>query len=181
MTPRERDDLLHLLQHRFDKHMARHRGLNWADMLPRLDGRHAVLESLHQMERSGGEPDVIGRDPHSGLVVFCDCSAESPPGRRSLCYDQAALDARKEHKPGGSVVEAAAVMGAELLDDTAYRELQSLGVFDAKTSSWLATPPELRALGGALFGDYRYGRVFVYHNGASSYYAGRGFRARLKV
>jgi len=181
MTPRERDELLHLLQQRFEKHMARHRGLTWADVLPRLDGRHAALESLHQMERSGGEPDVIRRDAASGLIVYCDCSAESPPGRRSLCYDRAALDGRKEHKPGGSAVEAAAAMGIELLDEAHYRELQSLGTFDEKTSSWLATPPDVRELGGALFGDRRFGRVFVYHNGAPSYYAGRGFRAMLKV
>jgi len=181
MTPRERDELLHLLQHRFEKHMSRHPKIAWAEVLPRLDGRHAVLESLHQMERSGGEPDVIGREAGSGRIIFCDCSAESPPGRRSLCYDRAALDGRKENKPGGSAVEAAAAMGVELLDEALYRELQTHGVFDAKTSSWLATPPELRTLGGALFGDFRYGRVFIYHNGAPSYYAARGFRAMLKV
>ncbi|MBV8604370.1 MAG: DUF4256 domain-containing protein [Pelomonas sp.] len=179
MTSRERDELLQLLHHRFERHPARHRGIAWSEVLARIDGGHAALETLHRMEHSGGEPDVIGRE--GGRVVFCDCSAESPMGRRSLCYDLAALEARKENKPGGSAVEAAAALGVELLDEAQYRALQALGEFDLKTSSWLATPAELRTLGGALFGDRRYGRVFVYHNGAPSYYAARGFRGLLRV
>ncbi|MBX3638457.1 MAG: DUF4256 domain-containing protein, partial [Rubrivivax sp.] len=147
----------------------------------RLDADPAAVETLARMEASGGEPDVTGRDPATGAFVFCDCAAETPAGRRSLCYDRAALDARKENKPAGSAVEAAAAMGVELLDEAQYRALQQLGEFDLKTSSWIATPADVRALGGALFCDRRYGRVFTYHNGAQSYYAVRGFRGLLRV
>lgn len=181
MTERERDELLRALQARFAKHMHRHEGIAWADVRARLDRDPRALDSLLAMEASGGEPDVIGRDQDSGQVVFCDCSAQSPAGRRSACYDRAALDARKEHKPERSAVEMAAAMGVELLTEEQYRELQRLGEFDTKTSSWIRTPPDVRSLGGALFCDRRYGRVFVYHNGAESYYAARGFRGLLRV
>jgi hypothetical protein len=181
MKAQERDRLLQGLKARFDKHMPRHAGLAWGQVLARLEGRAAALGALAAMEASGGEPDVIGHDAASGEVLFCDCAAESPSGRRSLCYDREALDSRKEHKPQGSAVEAAAAMGVELLTEAQYRALQQLGEFDLKTSSWIATPAEVRALGGALFCDRRYGRVFVYHNGAQSYYAARGFRGLLRV
>lgn len=174
-------ELLQALKVRFDKNMNRHPGLRWSDVEARLAGNHDALQSLHAMEASGGEPDVIGRDPATGRLVFCDCAAESPAGRRSACYDREALDARKENKPQGSAVEMAAAMGIELLTEEQYRALQALGEFDAKTSSWIKTPPEVRALGGALFCDRRYGKVFVYHNGAQSYYAARGFRGWLAV
>jgi hypothetical protein len=177
----ERDTLLKALQGRFERHPQRHPGLAWAQVRARLGARPAALASLQAMEASGGEPDVIGHDAASGEVLFCDCSAESPAGRRSLCFDRAALDARKENKPAGSAVDAAAAMGIQLLDEAQYRALQRLGEFDLKTSSWVATPDEVRALGGALFCDRRYGRVFVYHNGAQSYYAARGFRGMLRV
>lgn len=179
MTPQERDKLLHELQDRFERHMQRHRGLAWAEAQQRLLGQPEALRALHWMEATGGEPDVIGQDA-SGFV-FCDCSPESPPGRRSLCYDRPALDARKANKPSGNAIETAAEVGLTLLDEAQYRHLQTLGVFDTKTSSWLLTPPEVRSLGGALFGDRRYGRVFTYHNGADSYYAARGFRACLRI
>ena len=175
------DALLRTLQARFERHPQRHEGLAWPQALARLAARPQALRSLQAMEASGGEPDVIGQDAASGEWLFCDCAAESPVGRRSLCYDEAALQARKEHRPAGSAVQAAAAMGVELLDEAQYRALQQLGRFDTKTSSWLATPAEVRALGGALFGDCRYGRVFVYHNGAQSYYAARGFRGLLRV
>ena len=181
MTAPERDQLLRALQARFEKHMHRHAGVAWAEVRARLDRNPAALRSLREMEASGGEPDVIGRDAGTGEVTFCDCSAESPGGRRSVCYDRAALDARKENKPAGSAVERAAAMGVELLTEAQYRELQRLGEFDLKTSSWVETPADVRALGGALFCDRRYGRVFVYHNGAQSYYAARGFRGLLRV
>jgi hypothetical protein len=181
MKAQERDRLLQGLKARFDKHMPRHAGLAWGQVLARLEGRAAALGALAAMEASGGEPDVIGHDAASGEVLFCDCAAESPSGRRSLCYDREALVSRKEHKPQGSAVEAAAAMGVELLTEAQYRALQQLGEFDLKTSSWIATPAEVRALGGALFCDRRYGRVFVYHNGAQSYYAARGFRGLLRV
>ena len=181
MTKQERDELLQRLQARFAHHPLRHKGLAWEQVAARLNGNAAALEALARMEASGGEPDVIGRDEASGQYLFCDCSAESPAGRRSLCYDRAAWDARKEAKPQGSAAEAAAEMGIELLDEVHYRALQALGEFDLKTSSWLATPEDVRALGGALFGDRRYGRVFLYHNGAQSYYAARGFRGLLRV
>lgn len=184
MKPRftpARDKLLRSLQGRFEQHPHRHPGHPWEKVLARLEASLAALKSLGEMEASAGEPDVIGYDKPSGQFVFCDCSAESPAGRRSLCYDRQALDARKENKPAGSAVEAAAAMGIELLGEEQYRELQRLGEFDMKTSSWVATPRDIRALGGALFCDRRYGKVFVYHNGAQSYYAARGFRGLLRV
>jgi hypothetical protein len=181
MPTRERDPLLEVLRARFGKHMHRHPGLAWSDVHARLEGRPQALKALQAMEASGGEPDVVAFDTATGEFVFCDCAAESPVGRRSLCYDREALDARKEHKPEGSTVELAAAMGIELLTEAAYRALQALGEFDTKTSSWILTPPEVRALGGALFCDRRYGKVFVYHNGAQSYYAARGFRGSLRV
>jgi hypothetical protein len=161
--------------------MQRHKGIAWAEVQARLEGNLRALESLRQMEDSGGEPDVIGRDKATGRYTFCDCAAESPSGRRSLCYDKEALDARREHKPQGSAVEMAAGIGVDLLTQEQYRALQQLGEFDAKTSSWVSTPSDMRALGGALFCDRRYGQVFTYHNGAQSYYASRGFRAWLQV
>jgi hypothetical protein len=170
-----------MLRARFERNAQRHRDVTWSDVLARLEGSPPAFRSLGEMEGTGGEPDVVGRDSATGKVIFVDCSAETPVGRRSLCYDREALDSRKEHKPAGSAVESAAAMGIELLDERQYGELQQLGEFDTKTSSWLATPEDLRALGGALFGDRRYGRVFVYHNGAQSYYAARGFRGRLLV
>ena len=181
MTPQARDDLLQTLQQRFEKHMHRHPDMTWKAVLARLQTQAAALEALARMDGSGGEPDVIGRDAATQRFVYCDCSAETPSGRRSLCYDDAALAERKENKPQGSAVETARAMGIELLSEEQYRALQSLGEFDLKTSSWIATPPDVRALGGALFCDRRYGRVFVYHNGAQSYYAARGFRGWLLV
>ena len=160
--------------------MQRHKGIAWDTVQARLQGNLAALKSLQAMEASGGEPDVIGEDK-SGQFTFCDCSAETPTGRRSLCYDKKALDSRKENKPDGSAVEMATEMGIDLLTEQQYRDLQQLGEFDNKTSSWVQTPPDVRALGGALFCDRRYDAVFVYHNGAQSYYASRGFRGRLKV
>jgi len=161
--------------------MHRHKGLAWADVQARLDGNLDALKSLHEMELSGGEPDVIGHDTATGHFTFCDCSAESPAERRSVCYDQEALQSRKENKPQASAVEMAAAMGIELLTEEQYRALQRLGEFDMKTSSWISTPTEVRALGGALFCDRRYGQVFTYHNGAQSYYAARGWRGWLQV
>lgn len=175
------DTLLQKLKRRFETHLQRHEGLAWAAVQARLEANPGALESLRQMEDSGGEPDVIGHDEATGRYTFCDCAAESPSGRRSLCYDQEALDARKEHKPQGSAVGMAAAMGIQLLTEEQYRALQRLGEFDAKTSSWISTPAQLRSLGGALFCDRRYGQVFVYHNGAQSYYAARGFRGWLQV
>ena len=180
MKASERDKLLELLEARFEKNMHRHRGLTWASVKARLDGNGDALAALSAMEASGGEPDVIGGEK-SGHITFCDCSAESPTGRRSLCYDEEALDSRKENKPQGSAVEMAAEMGIDLLTEAEYRELQELGEFDRKTSSWVETPTDVRSLGGALFCDRRYDKVFVYHNGAQSYYAARGFRGRLRV
>jgi hypothetical protein len=179
-TP-EREELFRTLERRFESHLPRHQGIAWAEVRARLDGDAGALRALRQMEATGGEPDVIGRDEATGRVTFCDCSAESPAGRRSLCYDGEALASRKEHKPEGSAIEMAASMGVDLLTEDDYRALQLLGAFDTKTSSWIATPPDVRALGGALFCDRRYGRVFVYHNGAQSYYAARGFRGMLRV
>jgi hypothetical protein len=179
-TP-ERDALLQTLKARFDKHRHRHAGIGWADVQARLEAQSGALTSLQRMEATGGEPDVIGRDTKTGQVLFCDCSPESPAGRRSVCYDAEALASRKEHKPADSAVAMAEAMGIELLTETQYRELQALGEFDTKTSSWVLTPPDVRALGGALFCDRRYGRVFTYHNGAQSYYAVRGFRGLLRV
>lgn len=189
MKARERDELLRTLQSRFEKNMHRHKGVAWAKVLSRLEASPAALESLAQMEASGGEPDVTRRDKANdkandkpaGEFIFTDCSLESPPGRRSLCYDRQALNARKENRPAGSAVETAVRMGIELLTEEQYRALQQLGEFDLKTSSWIATPEDVRSLGGALFCDRRYGKVFVYHNGAQSYYAARGFRGQLRV
>ena len=174
-------ELLQTLQARFEKNMQRHKGVAWADVQARLESNPAALKSIGAKEETGGEPDVIGQDKKTGQITFCDCAPESPAGRRSLCYDREALDARKENKPQDSALGMAAAMGIELLTEEQYRELQKLGKFDAKTSSWIETPPDVRSLGGALFGDYRYGKVFVYHNGAQSYYAARGFRGLLRV
>ena len=174
------DDLLETLQARFEKNMQRHKGIKWDVVQARLERNSDALKTLRAMEDSGGEPDVIGVDK-SGAVTFCDCAAESPAGRRSLCYDKKALDARKENKPKGSALEAAAKMGIELLTEEQYRDLQKIGEFDLKTSSWIQTTPDVRSLGGALFCDRRFGRVFTYHNGAESYYAARGFRGLLRV
>ena len=181
MKKQEREELLQALQARFEKNMRRHKGLAWADVRARLEGNSDALRALGEMEATGGEPDVIGHDKKTGRYAFCDCSAESPAGRRSLCYDQKALDSRKENKPKSSAAQLAASMGIDLLTQEQYRELQKLGKFDTKTSSWVQTPPDIRALGGALFCDRRYGQVFVYHNGAESYYAARGFRGSLQV
>jgi hypothetical protein len=180
-SPNASSKLLQTLKARFEQNMRRHNGVAWAEVQARLDNNRAALVSLDAMEASGGEPDVIGRDHETGRLTFCDCAAESPIGRRSLCYDGAALDSRKEHKPQGSAVEMAADMGVELLTEAQYRALQTLGEFDVKTSSWIKTPADVRALGGALFCDRRYGKVFVYHNGAQSYYAARGFRALVRA
>lgn len=181
LSPQQRDALLGALQARFEKNLSRHKGLEWAKVKTRLEAEPEKLWSLQEMERTGGEPDVVGQDKKSGEYIFFDCAPESPKGRTSVCYDREALDSRKEFKPKTSAVEMAAEMGIELLTEEHYGELQKLGNFDTKTSSWLKTPPEMRKLGGALFGDRRFGRVFVYHNGAQSYYAARGFRGWLKV
>lgn len=181
MNAQERDELLEALKTRFEKNMHRHQGIGWSDVLVRLEGNLGALKTLRAMEATGGEPDVIGRSEETGEFSFCDCAAESPSGRRGLCYDGAALDARKEHKPRSSAVEMAAEMGVRLLTEEQYRQLQRLGEFDTKTSSWIETPADVRSRGGALFCDRRYGRVFVYHNGAQSYYAARGFRGLLSV
>lgn len=181
MKAKERDALLETLEARFEKNPKRHRGVAWTEVVARLEKNVAALRSLREMESTGGEPDVIRKDKDTGELTFCDCSAESPTGRRSLCFDQKALAARKEHKPAGSAAAMADAMGIELLSEEEYRALQKLGSFDTKTSSWISTPPDVRALGGALFCDRRYGRVFVYHNGAESYYAARGFRGLLRV
>ncbi len=181
LGPRQRDELLETLKARFESNMLRHKGLPWAKVRTRLEAKADTLWSLHEMESTGGEPDVVGVDKKTGEYVFHDCAAESPQGRRSLCYDGEALEARKEHKPKGSAVEMAAAMGATLLTEEQYRRLQEFGDFDTKTSSWLQTPPDIRGLGGAIFGDKRYETVFVYHNGAESYYAARGFRCSLRV
>jgi Protein of unknown function (DUF4256) len=181
MPPAKAATLLHTLQTRFAKHSERHAGITWNDVEARLTGNPSALKALAAMEETGGEPDVIGQHSLTGAFLYCDCAAESPSGRRSLCYDQAALDARKENKPAGSAVGMAAQMGITLLTEAQYRQLQELGAFDLKTSSWIETTPSVRALGGALFGDRRYDQVFVYHNGAQSYYAARGFRGMLRV
>jgi Protein of unknown function (DUF4256) len=181
MKTKEREALLQALKLRFEKNMRRHAGIAWAEVLARLDANPDALTSLQAMEATGGEPDVMGRDKVSGHFTFCDCAAESPIGRRSTCYDADAHESRKENKPENSAGEMAAAMGIDLLTEEQYRALQTLGEFDAKTSSWIETPPDVRALGGALFCDRRYGKVFVYHNGAQSYYAARGFRGSLRV
>ncbi len=181
LSPAHGDELLRTLSARFEQHRNRHKGLAWETVHARLSASPAKLWSLGEMERTGGEPDVVSHDKKTGECAFFDCSAESPSGRRSVCYDGDALAARKEHKPRSSALEMAAAMGIELLTEEEYRELQKLGDFDTKTSSWIKTPVEIRTLGGALFCDRRYGQVFLYHNGAESYYAARGFRGSLKV
>ncbi|MBI5422119.1 DUF4256 domain-containing protein [Candidatus Peregrinibacteria bacterium] len=181
LTATQRDELLKTLKARFEKNKSRHPGLEWAKVQAKLEANAGKLWSLNEMEATSGEPDVVGHDKKAGEIIFYDCSAESPAGRRSLCYDRKALESRKEHKPKNSAVEMAAAMGIELLTEEQYRELQRLGSFDTKTSSWVKTPPEIRRLGGALFCDFRYDAVFVYHNGAESYYAVRGFRGSLRV
>lgn len=181
LSPEQREELLETLQARFEQNMGRHQGLDWAAVQAKLAANPDKLWSLHAMERTGGEPDVVGHDAPTGEYLFVDCAAESPKGRRSLCYDRAALDARKENKPAGSALDMAAELGIELLTEVQYRTLQTLGAFDTKTSSWVKTPAEIRRLGGAIFCDRRYDHVFTYHNGADSYYAARGFRGALKV
>ena len=175
------DEVITTLKNRFAKNMGRHIGIDWNSVQTRLESRLEKIQALGEMERTGGQPDVVGRDESSGQLIFCDCSPESPRGRRSLCYDREALDSRKKNKPDGNAVEMASSLGIEILTEQQYRELQELGEFDRKTSSWVKTPPEIRDLGGALFCDRRYDHVFVYHNGAESYYASRGFRGRLEV
>jgi hypothetical protein len=181
MRKHEQEDLLRTLEARFAKNMHRHRGIAWPEVQTKLEGGTAALRSLREMDSTGGEPDVIGHDRESGVYTFCDCSPESPAGRRSVCYDREALASRKEHKPENSAVDMAIAMGIDLLTEEQYRALQELGEFDMKTSSWISTPPDVRNLGGALFCDRRYGKVFVYHNGAQSYYAARGFRGTVRV
>ncbi|MBA3915144.1 MAG: DUF4256 domain-containing protein [Acidobacteriales bacterium] len=181
LAPEQRSETPRVLRERFDRNMGRHKALSWQEVEARLEGDAEKLRSLYEMERTGGEPDVVGQDKDTGEYVFYDCSPESPKGRRSVCYDREALDARKEHKPEDSAIDIAAAMGIELLTEEQYREMQKLGAFDTKTSSWVRTPAAIRKLGGALFCDRRYDTVFVYHNGAESYYAARGFRGALKV
>jgi hypothetical protein len=181
LSPGQREELIKALKARFEKNMNRHKGLEWAKVQAKLEAKSEKLWSLNEMERTGGEPDVVGFDKKTGETIFYDCSAETPIGRRNVCYDHEALDARKEHKPKDSAMNMAAAMGIELLTEEQYRELQKLGNFDTKTSSWVITPAEIRKLGGALFCDRRYDHVFVYHNGADSYYGVRGFRGSLRV
>jgi hypothetical protein len=181
ISTKQSEELLRVLKVRFEKNMNRHKGLEWAQIQAKLEANAEKLRSLHEMERTGGEPDVVGQDKKTGEYIFYDCSEESPNGRRSLCYDREALDSRKENKPKGSAVDLANAIGIELLTEEQYRELQKLGTFDMKTSSWVNTPSEVRKLGGALFCDRRFNTVFVYHNGVESYYAGRGFRGSLRV
>lgn len=181
LSPEQRQELLGVLASRFEQHMNRHQGLEWEKVQARLEAHHEKLWSLMEMERTGGEPDVVGYDEKTGEFIFSDCSAETPEGRRNVCYDREALEARKEHKPKDSAMGMAAAMGIEILTEEQYRELQQLGAFDTKTSSWLKTPSGIRKLGGAIFADRRYGHVFVYHNSAPSYYGVRGFRGLLRV
>jgi hypothetical protein len=181
LSPEQRGELLRTLKARFEKNMTCHKGLEWGKVQAKLDANPEKLWSLQEMERTGGEPDVVGHDKKTGEYLFYDCSEESPKGRRSVCYDREALEARKEHKPADSALGMAAAMGVEILTEEQYRTLQNLGNFDMKTSSWVKTPPEIRKLGGALFCDRRYDTVFVYHNGAESYYAARAFRGSLRV
>ena len=181
LSPERCEELLKALKARFEKNMNRHKGLEWAQVQAKLEAHGEKMWSLNEMERTGGEPDVIGHDKKTGEYIFCDCSAESPKGRRSVCYDREALESRKEHKPENNAVDMADAMGIELLTEEQYRELQKLGNFDTKTSSWVKTPSHIRKLGGALFCDRRYDTVFVYHNGAESYYAARAFRGSLRV
>ncbi len=181
LSPKQREELLTALKARFEKNMNRHKGLDWAKVQVRLEASAEKLWSLNEMERTGGEPDVVGQDKKSGEFIFMDCSVQSPNDRTSLCYDREALDSRKEHKPKNSVMDMAAAMGIELLTEEEYLALQKLGGFDTKSSSWLKTPAGIRELSGAIYGDRRYGRVFIGHNGAESYYSGRGFRGSLRV
>jgi len=181
LSSEQRDELLSLLSARFEKNMNRHQGLTWAEIQVKLEVKPEKLWSLNEMENTGGEPDVVGYDQDTKVYIFYDCSAESPKSRRNVCYDREGLDSRKEHKPENSAIDMATAMGIELLTEEQYRELQKLGSFDTKTSSWVKTPPEIRKLGGALFGDRRYDHVFIYHNSAPSYYGVRGFRGVLKV
>jgi len=181
LSKKQREEILKTLQTRFENNMNRHKGLEWSQVRAKLDANAEKLWSLSEMERTGGEPDVVGHDKKTGEYFFYDCAEESPKGRRSLCYDREALDSRKENKPKGSAMDMAAAMGTELLTEEQYRELQKLGNFDTKTSSWVKTPSEIRKLGGALFCDRRFNTVFLYHNGAETYYAARGFRGALRV
>ena len=181
LSPAQSKELINTLKERFEKNMNRHKGIDWSKVSAKLEADSGKLWSLNEMESTGGEPDVVGMDKKTGEYIFYDCAAESPKGRRSLCYDRQALDSRKEFKPKNSALDFAAAMGIEILDEEQYRHLQKFGNFDTKTSSWLKTPADIRKLGGAIFADFRYGNVFVYHNGAESYYAGRGFRGSLKV
>ncbi len=181
LSPEQREELLRGLKARFEKNMSRHRSLEWAKVKTKLEANTDKLWSLNEMERTGGEPDVVGHDKKTGEYIFFDCSPESPNGRASVCYDREGLESRKEHKPKNTAMDLAAAMGIELLTEEQYRELQKLGEFDTKTTTWVKTPADIRKLGGALFGDRRFGRVFIYHNGAQSYYSARAFRASLRV
>lgn len=181
LSPEQSEELLSTLKARFHKNMNRHKGIDWTKVQAKLEANTEKLWSLNAMEETGGEPDVVGHDKNSGEYIFYDCSPESPKGRRSICYDHEALESRKEYKPENSAIQMAADMGIELLSEDQYRELQKLGAFDAKTSSWVKTPADIRKLGGAIFADFRFGKVFIYHNGAESYYAARAFRGSLKV
>jgi len=181
LSPAQREELLRTLKARFERNMTRHQRLEWPRLQAKLEANAEKLWSLYEMERTRGEPDVVGHDKKTGEYIFFDCSPESPKGRTSVCYDREALESRKEHKPKNSAVDMATAIGIELLTEEQYQELQKLGEFDTKHSSWLNTPPDIRKLGGAIFGDRRFGRVFVYHNGAQSYYSGRGFRGSLRV
>ena len=181
INAKQREELLKTLKARFEKNMNRHKGLEWVNVLAKLEANTEKMWSINEMEKTGGEPDVVGFDKKTGQYIIFDCSAESPEGRRSVCYDRAGLESRKKHKPENSAADMAAAMGIELLTEEQYRELQKLGNFDTITSSWLKTPSDIRKLGGALFADFRYGTVFVYHNGAQSYYGVRGFRGLLRI
>ncbi len=181
LSPEQHEELIRTLATRFENNMNRHNDLEWVDIKSRLEANPEKSWSLHEMERTGGEPDVVGRDSETGEFMFYDCAAETPERRRSVCYDREALESRRTNKPENSAIDLATAMGIELLTEEQYRALQQLGDFDTKTSSWLKTPAEIRELGGAIFGDFRYGRVFIYHNGAQSYYAGRAFRGSLRV
>jgi hypothetical protein len=181
LSSEKREELLRVLKARFEKNMNRHESLEWAKVQAKLEANTEKLWSLNEMERTGGEPDVVGLDKKTGEYIFYDCSEESPKGRRSLCYDHEALESRKENRPENNVIDMAVAMGIELLTEEEYRDLQKLGKYDTKTSSWIKTPSDIRKLGGAIFADFRYGNVFVYHNGAESYYAARGFRGSLRV
>ena len=181
LSSEQREELLSVLKARFEKNGNRHKGLEWSKVLAKLEANTEKIWSLHEMERTGGEPDVVGHDKKTGEYIFFDCSAESPKGRRNVCYDREAQESRKEHQPKNNALDMAAAMGIDLLTEEQYRALQQLGNFDAKTSSWVKTPSDIRELGGALFADFRYGNVFVYHNGAQSYYAARAFRGSLRV